>query len=38
MAPSQIPDQDVYNELQAKFGYPRSAHLRKLIETVYPPE
>ncbi len=38
MASSPIANPEVYNELQAKFGYPRSPHLRKLIEAVYSEE
>lgn len=38
MASSPIANPEVYNELQAKFGYPRSPHLQKLIEAVYTEE
>jgi NAD-dependent dihydropyrimidine dehydrogenase PreA subunit len=38
MASSSVSDQEVYNALQIKFGYPKSKRLRKLIEAVFSPQ
>ena len=38
MASSSVSDQEVYDALQMKFGYPKSKRLRKLIETVFSPQ
>ena len=38
MASSSISDQELYNTLQARFGYPKSKRLRNLIEAVYSPQ